>query len=324
MKFNKQKTLLLVLLCLGCLPVFAFAAEQAGQLLQVAFDSEVKIAIDKILNDSVVKNWSMALATFLTVVCLFFGIVDWVREGSLLKVFVTVILFIVFIGIFPIYGSIVDTVFNACKALGDSMYKAAIGNVTEDVFVESFINAIKLPTAGFFDAFDVFFMAIIWYVAIAVLELAVYFAEIWLIVGLAIAKVIGVLFLPFLIAERTQSLFSNWCKFFMVWGVSAIFLKVTSIVTLVMMKASLNAVATKKNVAKLVNDNNFTVDSVVTMTTDNVLLIISLGAFVIIAALMIFGSFKLAVQCVGDAGSSAGSSLNNGATQVARMAMRLF
>lgn len=320
MKLRNTITTLCLFVAL-LIPSIVFAAEKASAL-HVAFETEVTTAINKILADSVIKNWSMSLSIFLTAVCLFIALAKWAKDGSLLDVFVTCILFIIFLGLYPVYGVVVDTVFGACVELGDSMYKAAIGNTTEDVILESFINAVSLPTAGFFDAFDVFIMSILWYIAIAFLSLAVYFADIWLVVGLAIAKVIGVLFLPFLIAPVTQRYFSSWVNFFIFWGVSAIFLRLTSIITMLIMKASLNAVAAKKNVGDIIG-NDFTANKVVEMGTDNMLLLISLAAFVFIAALMIFGSFKLAQQCLG-AGSSAGASLNNGATALAKKAMLLF
>ena len=187
------------------------------------------------------------------------------------------------------------------------------------MILESFINAISLPSAGFFDAVDVFIMSLFWYIAIAILSMAIYLAEIWLIVGLAIAKVVGVLFIPLLIAQWTQGIFTRWVNFFMLWGVSAIFLKVTSIVTMIIMKASLNAAATKKNIGDVVG-SDFSAKGVIEMGNDNLLLMIALCAFVIIAALMIFGSFKLAAQCLGS-GSSAGAGLNSAAVSVAKKAM---
>lgn len=310
-----------ILFIILLIPVAVFAAKSDSGL-HVAFEAEVTTAINKILSDSLIKTWSTSLAIFLTAVCLFIGLVKWARDGSLLDVFITCILFIFFIALFPVYSVVVDTVYGACVQLGDSMYKAAIGDVTEDVILSSFINAISLPTAGFFDAADVFIMSLLWYLAIAVLSLAVYFANIWLVVGLAISKVVGVLFLPFLIAPWTQRFFSNWVNFFMLWGVSAIFLKITSIITMVIMKASLNAVAVKKSIADLVG-SDFTAKGVVEMGTDNLLLVISLSAFVVIAALMIFGSFKLAAQCVGT-GTSAGAGLNNAAVLLAKKAMLIF
>lgn len=319
-KINKRHILMYVLFVFIMVPVFSYAADSS--ILHAEFNGEINNAINAIINDSGIKSWSMALALFIAFCTLAWNIIVWIKFAELEPLLTTSVLLILFGTLYVSYGTIVDTVYGACEQLGDMMYEAAIGGTSPDAIYNSFVKAVSLPTVGIFDAMQMMAISFFWYVTTGVLAIAIYFAEIWLVTGLGLAKVVGVLFIPFVVSKYTHHLFIKWVQFFFLWGVAAIFLKVTSIICLVIMKASLNAVAKSQGLGDIVG-SGFTASKAMQFTEDNINLMFALIGFTIVAAVMIFGSFKLAAQCLNGSGT-AGNSLNNGATAIAKKLALLF
>ncbi|EPT9381306.1 TPA: hypothetical protein SMQ11_003822 [Proteus mirabilis] len=320
-EINKRYILMLSMFIFVVIPSVSYAASESS-ILHAEFGSEINNAINAIVNDSGIKSWSMALALFIAFVTLTLNIIVWIRSADLIPLLTTSVLLILFGTLYLSYGTVVDTVYGACEQLGDMMYDAAIGGASPDAIYNSFVKAVSLPTVGIFDAMQMIGISIFWYLTTAILAVAIYFAEIWLVTGLALAKVVGVLFIPFVVSKYTHNLFIKWVQFFFLWGIAAIFLKVTSIICLVIMKASLNAVAKSQGLGDIVG-SGFTADKAMQFTEDNISLVFALIGFTIVAAIMIFGSFKLAAQCLNGSGT-AGNSLNNGAVTIAKKLAVLF
>lgn len=202
------------------------------------------------------------------------------------------------------------------------MYKAAMGNVTGDEIVDAVRKAVSMPTTDIWDSIDLIMVAVLWEVAVAFLAMAVYFADIFVIVGGSLAKIVGVLFLPFIICPWTHGAFNKWCSFFAVFGVFSIFLQITSIIVMVVMRVSINFLATDGIDKRLVNilSQNFNVQQVLTVTEDSAAIGMTAIAYAAVCVALVFMSFSLAKQCVGTINAGGGAA--RGAQRVAQIAIK--
>lgn len=302
----------------------AFAEVTAfNHSVTLAFNRELSDTVDKILNDSVIKNWTSSLALFLAFVGLTWATYVYVRLGEVLLFVQIIILFVIFWAIYGVYGRAVTEILDLLIALGDSIYKAAMGMVKADTVIDTARKAVTLPSADLFSDMSIVWAVILWEAALSLLTVAVYFADIFTIVGASTAKVVGILFLPFIIVPWTQPMFGRWFNFLALWGVSSIFLKITSIIVLVVVRASINYLATdgsfKTKIGTII-DSDFHVDKIMSITEDTITVGITAGAFILVCVILVFSSFALAKQCVGN--MNIGGTINRGAVKVAATAVK--
>ncbi|RUT64115.1 hypothetical protein CKG00_18465 [Morganella morganii] len=286
------------------------------------FSKEIAVTVNRILQDSEIKTWSQALAWFLGFITIGWSLVTYIKESEIYPFVYVCILFFIFWFLYASYEPIVSGFMDLFIALGGSMYKAAMGNVSGDQIIEAVKKAVSMPTTDIFDSIDILMVAFLWELAVAFLSMAVYFADIFVIVGGSLAKIVGILFLPFIICPWTHGAFNKWCSFFAVFGVFSIFLKITSIIVMVVMRVSINFLATDGVDQRLVNvlSQNFTVQQVLTITDDTAAIGMTAIAYVAVCVALVFMSFSLAKQCVGNI--NAGGGVSRGAQKMARVAIK--
>ncbi|EGD1138997.1 hypothetical protein IAV22_004421 [Salmonella enterica] len=246
----------------------------------------------------------------------------YIKDSEIYPFVFACILFFVFWFLYAAYEPVVSGFMTLFIALGDSMFKAAMGNVTGDAIIDAVKKAVSMPTTDLFDSIDLVMVAVMWEVAVACLAMAVYFSDIFVIVGGSLAKIVGILFLPFIICPWTHGAFNKWCSFFAVFGVFSIFLKITSIIVMVVMRVSINFLATDgvdKRVANVFSQN-FKVQHVLKITDDTATIGMTAVAYVAVCIILVFMSFSLAKQCVGNI--NAGGGVSSGAKKIAQVAIK--
>ncbi|EPO3921729.1 type IV secretion system protein [Salmonella enterica subsp. houtenae serovar [1],40:z4,z23:-] len=289
--------------------------------------------VNKILNgaDSDIRSWTMAVALFLAAVTAFVYFWKFVENGSaVLELLTLAVMFIFTLTLVGTYTTVVDTISGAFAGIANEMQRLALGDTSPDFFtsfVEDVVTkAIASPSVDITDGMNMIGVALMWEVCSAVLEVAIYLADVWIDVGTAVAKVTGILFLPLLVSPATRGIFDGWFKFFIGWGLAGIVLKVTSIITMVMIRASINAAGqfqkgdVTDGIPDIITGNN-TVAGVLQVTGDNINLLKDICAYSIIAAIMVFSCFIFAFMIGAGVGSTS-QGLNNMAVKIAKKAAK--
>ncbi|ENY1827853.1 hypothetical protein ACFVMS_004463 [Salmonella enterica] len=286
------------------------------------FNKEVSETVQRILQNSEIKTWSQALAWFLGFITISWSLVTYIKDSEIFPFVFACILFFIFWFLYVSYEPIVSGAMDLFIALGGSMYKAAMGNVSGDQIIAAVRKAVSMPTTDLFDSIDLVMTAVMWEVAIAFLSMAVYFADIFVIVGGSLAKIVGILFLPFIICPWTHGAFNKWCSFFAVFGVFSIFLNITSIIVMIVMRVSINFLATDGIDKRIANvfSQDFKVERVLQITDDTAAIGMTAVAYVAICIVLVFMSFSLAKQCVGNI--NAGGGISRGAQKMAKVAIK--
>ncbi|HFW5273055.1 TPA: type IV secretion system protein [Salmonella enterica subsp. enterica serovar Bullbay] len=301
--------------------------------MRTEFNQGVNDVVNKILNgaDSDIRSWTMAVALFLTAVTAFVYFWRFVENGgALLDLLTLAVMFIFTLTLMATYTTIMDTITGGFNGIANEMQRLALGDTTPDFFtsfVEDVVTkAISAPSVNFTDGMNMIGVALMWEVCTVILEVAIYLADVWINVGTAVAKVTGILFIPLLVSPATRAIFDGWFKFYIGWGLAGIVLKVTSIITMVMIRASVNSAGKFKDgnvldgVADIITGDN-TVKGVLQVTGDNINLLKDISAYSIIAAIMVFSCFIFAFM-IGSGVGSTSQGLNNMAVKVAKKAAK--
>ncbi|NQD64128.1 conjugal transfer protein TrbL, partial [Enterobacter sp. CM29] len=156
---------------------------------------------------------------------------------------------------------------------------------------------------------------IIWGVVSLLLQVAFYLADVYVTLGYALARIIGVLFVPFLVAPWTRRIFDGWVRFFVGFGVCGILLRLTCILAMLVMKATINVAGSFENPGAALINSNYDVTAPLVVADDNISLLIAIIAFGIISCVMIFSSFGFAKTLAAGVGSA-----SNAVTSVAKSA----
>lgn len=315
------------------LSVSFYASAGTGSAMRSQFHTGVNDVVNKILNgaDSDIRSWTMAVALFLAAVTAFVYFWKFVENGSaVLELLTLAVMFIFTLTLVGTYTTVVDTISGAFAGIASEMQRLALGDTSPDFFtsfVEDVVTkAIKSPSVDITDGMNMIGVALMWEVCSAILEIAIYLADVWIDVGTAVAKVTGILFIPLLVSPATRAIFDGWFKFFIGWGLAGIVLKVTSIVTMVMIRASINAAGQFKKgdvtdgIPDIITGNN-TVAGVLQVTGDNINLLKDICAYSIIAAIMVFSCFIFAFMIGAGVGSTS-QGLNNMAVKIAKKAAK--
>lgn len=295
--------------------------------MRTKFQNGVSEMVNKILNspDSDLRAWTLAVSIFLTAVTAFVYFWRFVENGgALVDLFTLAIMFMITISLFASYSIVIDIITGAFRGISTELQRLALGNI-EPSFLQNFVEgvltkAISAPSVGIFDSMNMVSIAFLWEICSAILSVAIYLAEVWIDVGTAIAKVTGVLFIPFLVAPATRGIFDGWFKFYIGWGLAAVVLKITSIVVMIMIKVSINSAGGFQG-AKDIIASDGTVDGVLNITSNNINLLRDICAYSVIAAIMVFSCFIFAYM-IGSGVGSVSQGLNNMAVKLAKKAAK--
>lgn len=308
----------LLIFLFGMFAIFpAFAIDNA---LTQKIDENINEYINTVLSSSGsdIYVFVMAVATFLMFVCavgeilkFIAGHADWVAMLTL------VILWFVTMALITSYGMVTDTVKYAFNEMADTFQYLTIGS-RDRMFLSNFIDkvigqAIQAPDVGFTDTIYMWFLAFVWGVISLLLQVAFYLSDVYVTLGIGLAQVIGVLFIPFLIAPWTRSIFDSWFRFMIGWGICGIVLRLTCLLTMLVMKATINAAGDFQNPGEALITSNYDISAPLVVTDENLGLLIAIIAFGFISCIMIFSSFTFAKML----GSGVGS-LSNVATDTAK------
>lgn len=316
------------LICAALLIVFP--AYAGSNLLVQNIDSNIGEYVSAILssNGSDIFKLVMAIATFLLFMCLVIevikfiaGDVDWVATLTLIIIWFGTMAFI------ASYFVVTETIKHIFIEIEETFQYLTVGS-RDKMFLSDFIDrtllqAIQAPDVGFTDSIYMWFVTFLWGLISIILQLCFYLSDVYVTLGISLAQMVGVLFIPFVIAPWTRSIFDGWAKFFIGWGICGILLRLTCLLAMLVMKASINAAGSFENPGVAFVNSNYDVSAPLVITSDNIELLLALIVFGIMSCVLVLSSFSFAKQLASGVGS-ASSMATNGAKSLAVKAITLI
>lgn len=290
--------------------------------MREAFQNEVSNFVTGIMNDggNDVNSWARTLLLFFFIILVLNETMYYIFEGldyqRILNASVFLFLTLIF---FQFYDHGTQALWGIGDGIAGGLQTYLVGN-TDNFFLTQWISkstkAIVLKDLGFFDGLKATFILMQWSLVCLLLDLVSWLAALWADFGYALAKVVGICFIPFLMLQSTRNIFDAWFKFFVGFIILNVILRATLILAAITLKAVLSDVGVKfSGYSDPMNVVRFGIDQFY-MLTDGI-------AMLFIAILFVFSSFSFAAAMAGGVGNLSGG-LGQTSSMIARRLMTKF
>lgn len=226
----------------------SLTATGSPEALRNVFENTVTDYVQTILaGNNDVFDFSMLLIMTLVMILAFQEIAIFMMDGlDMERIASAVIMVFATLGIWMVYPTFVDVLWEAGEGLSLSFQEIATGN-RDPMFLSKWMTHtlsrlltedISLWTA----AIDTLLLTVGWSITSLLLQFVMYMVGMWAVWGLTLAKVIGVIFVPFLILPQTRSLFDGWLRFLVGFLVLLIILRITGVLAALTMQAQFESI----------------------------------------------------------------------------------
>lgn len=199
------------------------------------------------------------------------------------------------------YDPMLTSIWNAAQALGGLAQEVAVGN-TDPFFLPMWtmqtMDAIIVPDTSIWDSIVIIFTGFIWTLVCTVLNFIMWLSALYSVFGYALAKMIGLIFIPFIIHPLTRSSFNAWLRFFVGFVILSVLLRMTTILLALLIKAQLSSVVDF--------DSNWQPIGAVTLKAGSPFMT-SCVATGFVGIMFVLSSFSFANQLGSGVGSGAGN-----------------
>ena len=232
MRLTGPRLLLLILLTLTALAGSAYAASLE---LTDVFRDTINVYVDALLNSTNdVNTYAWMMVLFLTVLALFFEVCKFMFQGfEPAEHLTTVLMILVTLILWRNYVWFVDMIWQAGDGLGMAFQVVATG-YSDPLFLSKWtaktVARIVIEEFDIWSAGQTIMLGLVWSVVVLIIEFLMYLAAMFAVWGLALSKIIGVIFIPFLAFEPTRKLFDSWLRFFIGFIFLMITLRITSVI----------------------------------------------------------------------------------------------
>jgi len=297
---------------------FMSPAEAAlSDTMRDIFDGALTDFVIGIMNDTgnPIYTWSWMMFLALSVLLIFIEVVKFIFDGfDAASHLEAVIYFFITLGLMGTYDAFTSAIWGVGVGLSNGYQEYLVGN-SDNFFLAQWLikalGAVVLAELSFWDSFKLIQYLIAWSVVCFLLEIVFWLASMWAEFGYALAKVIGMIFIPFLLLPATRALFDGWFKFLCGFVVLLIMLKATMVVAAISIKAVLESLG-----VRFAGDyGDPTV--VVNIAKENLYMLSDCAAILVIAVLFVLSSFVFASMIASGVGN-----LSGGLGSVTKLASR--
>ncbi|MEM7083753.1 MAG: type IV secretion system protein [Pseudomonadota bacterium] len=157
--------------------------------------------------------------------------------GELIDVFQAIILIAIVRALLDFYGPVTSALFSWSGDFASAIQEPIVG--TGDVFfvteyIQNIIAAITHEDTSIWDGIKIAFATMLLSGTLLILSILAFFAVAWAVWGFALSKLIGWMFIPFLLFERTAFLFDGWLRFMVGFLLYAVIARVNLVLVLVL------------------------------------------------------------------------------------------
>ncbi|HBO9230286.1 TPA: hypothetical protein L5D69_005895 [Pseudomonas aeruginosa] len=205
-------------------------------------------------------------------------------------------------------------------AISQGMQSFLVGNTDNFFFIQwvkiAFDN-VKLEDMGLWDGIKYWQYSTAWEFIAFLLEAVYWLASMWSELGYGLAKIVGVVFIPFYMLESTRPLFDGWLRFFVGFIILNVILKATMVLSALLVRFTLYDLGMNFNGAW------GEPTEVVPFAKEQLYLLADSAAALFVAVLFVLSSFVFASILASGAGSMSGA-LGKAANMVSRGVTKKF
>lgn len=189
-------------------------------------------------------------------------------------------------------------------AISQGMQSFLVGNTDNFFFIQwvkiAFDN-VKLEDMGLWDGIKYWQYSTAWEFIAFLLEAVYWLASMWSELGYGLAKIVGVVFIPFYMLESTRPLFDGWLRFFVGFIILNVILKATMVLSALLVRFTLYDLGMNFNGAW------GEPTEVVPFAKEQLYLLADSAAALFVAVLFVLSSFVFASILASGAGSMSGA-----------------
>lgn len=320
MKYSKKLSIWLLSLLLSfsaIAPVYALSDPPSNADTVSGFKSlavNVGAMITAVLADPSYNIGPSMLYNFFTAFLIIWTAFLFIFRGlELVNVISTLLLILFTKALMVNFDVLTSAVWDFGNAFAASIQVAALGGTGDVFFAPDLITQLVLSTdwtaasgsggvlSALLTAVEQGMAAIVMFIVAGILSILAYVASVWALWGYAIAKLVGLLFLPTLLYERLSWFFDGWLRFFFGFIVYVIIARV-NLVLLVIAFASYLGLSIPLTTLT---------PSAYSFTYTSLLDMVGFATFAIVGIMALLSTGRFAAAIVGGAvGSGAGASLS--------------
>ena len=312
-KWQKRAKTLVFSLCMMALffsPLVFVEPAQAGlsQAMKGIFNNELKEFVSSIMLDTGGAVYGFAWMMFLAGSVLMFviEIAKFIQGGTKAaesNVQAVMWWFATF-AIMTGYDAATSAIWGVAVGISNGFQEHLVGN-TDNFFLAQWIHkataAVVVEDISLFDTVKMAIYYVGWMIVGWLLDLVAALVAMWADFGYALAKVVGLIFIPFLLLPATRNLFDAWFKFFTGFGFLLIVLKATMVVAAISVKAIMTSLGVSFSGGGYGEPSE-----VVQIGLNNLYLLSDASAMLAIAILFVLSSFAFASSLAGGLGNLSG------------------
>jgi len=230
---------------MGSLLVIPDANAALSDVLRGVFSAELSGYITDVMDDpdNELRIWGNMILGFCFMVVIVTEVAIFVFEGlqplRLVEAFVFVC---ATLAIWTGYDYFTEAIWGVGVGVSGGLQRGLVGN-TDNFFMSqwlvSAVDAVNLEELGIFDGVKAIMYMGSWMVASFILDFVAWLAAIWADFGYALAKVIGLCFIPFLMLPSTRGFFDAWFKLLVGFVILKIILTATMVIACLSLKSIL-------------------------------------------------------------------------------------
>lgn len=308
------------LLLFAYLSIFAFADTNPGigTTLTTVFNTQIHQYITTLLSPgSQVYQWTHMLMVFIMFLAVFFEILVFIKKPDIERHLTAVIWIFITMGLWAGYNTFIDVLWQTGEGLASAFQVAATGS-SDPWFLSEWAyriaNSYTIHSQGFFGSIQSAILVFIWNIVMLLLEGVMKLVGMWAVWGAAVAKIIGVIFIPFLMLPATRKIFDGWFQYFVGFLILLIVLRITGVVAAITLQAQMMTIGYNCSGSLLCIDNGWT--ATLSETSNSLETIITM--FICIAlVLSSFSVAKLLASKVGEPSTGMAKGVASTATKAA-------
>ncbi|EKT4531965.1 hypothetical protein QEM33_004612 [Pseudomonas putida] len=306
-------------------PLLFIEPAQAGmsQTMRGIFDGQLKEFVDGIMLDTNGSVYGFAWMIFLAWSVLLFIVEVWKFMQYGFRVSgesnaVSIIWWFATFLLLTNFNSATSGLWNVFVGISNAYQENLVGN-TDNFFLAQWIHkataAVVVDDIDIFDTMKMVIYYCVWMFIGFLLDIIASLAAMWADFGYALAKVVGMVMVPFMLLPATRKMFDAWFQFFMGFGFLLVVIKATMVVAAISVKSIMVSLGV-----------SFSADwgepsEVVQMGVDNLYMLQDASAMLFIAVLFVLSSFSFASILAGGVGNLSGG-LGTAAGMLARKFMK--
>lgn len=318
MKLIRRKITLIIVL-IGLLTYSNFGFSSANVIRRRIMDNffvGIKEYVTDVLNDSTLNYFIWSLMLFFVFLVVVIEIVKFIFDGlDMIRIFEASLWCFFSFGLYALYPHMTNAIWNAGTGIGDVFQEIAVGN-KDPFFLPMWtwktLNSALVSEVSIWDSIGTILIAFLWGITVILLSFVMWLASLYAVFGYAMSKIIGLLFIPFIMISGTRKFFDAWLRFFIGFVMLSILLRISAILIAILIKAQFSTA---------INFDSTGIPTTTVAIPINSALLFEVIATGFVAIIFVLSSFNFSSQLGGGIGSGAGA-LGKGISIVSRLIIK--